>query len=62
MLNYSPRIAPFCECFRRNQKWLAEVCVARKVGGEVKAYKNKKDTVLQLRKKRAEAKMYNEVR
>eukprot|EP00752_Nemacystus_decipiens_P006748 g6063.t2 len=41
-------------------KWVAEVCVARKVGREVKAYKDKKDTVLELRRKRAEAKMYNE--
>lgn len=36
------------------------MCVAREVGREVKAYKNKKDTVLELRRKRAEAKMYNE--
>eukprot|EP00903_Cladosiphon_okamuranus_P010786 g10192.t1 len=41
-------------------KWVAEVCVARKVGREVKAYKDKKDTVLELKRKRAEAKMYNE--
>lgn len=36
--------------------------MARKVGREVRAYKDKKDTVLELRRKRAEAKMYNEVR
>ncbi|CAM9323183.1 unnamed protein product [Ectocarpus sp. 12 AP-2014] len=41
-------------------KWVAEACVARKVGREVKAYKDKKDTVLELRRKRAEAKMYND--
>ncbi|CAM9423368.1 unnamed protein product, partial [Scytosiphon promiscuus] len=41
-------------------KWIAEACVARKVGREVKAYKDKKDTVLELKRKRAEAKMYNE--
>lgn len=43
-------------------QWVAEACVARKVGREVKAYKDKKDTVLELKRKRAEAKMYNEVR
>lgn len=42
-------------------KWVAEVCVVRKVGRELKAYKDKKGTVLQLKKKRAEAKMYNKV-
>eukprot|EP00904_Undaria_pinnatifida_P003525 jgi/Undpi1/13173/HiC_scaffold_8.g02835.m1 len=41
-------------------KWVAEVCAAREVGRGVKAYKGKKDTVLQLRRKRAEAKMYND--
>ncbi|CAM9640062.1 unnamed protein product, partial [Sphacelaria rigidula] len=41
-------------------KWVAEVCVAREVGRELKAYKDKRDTVLELRRKRAEAKMYNE--
>lgn len=35
--------------------------MVRKVGRELKAYKDKKGTVLQLKKKRAEAKMYNEV-
>lgn len=35
--------------------------MVREVGRELKAYKNKKGTVLQLKKKRAEAKMYNEV-
>lgn len=34
--------------------------MARKVGQELKAYKDKKDTVLELKRKRAEAKMYNE--
>lgn len=42
-------------------QWVAEVCVAREVGRELKAYKDKKDTVMELRRKRAEAKMYNEV-
>ena len=42
-------------------KWVAEVCVAREIGQEVKAYKDKKDTVFKLRKKRAEAKMYYKV-
>ena len=51
-----PRSRPVVIC-----QWVAEVCVARKVGREVKAYKDKKDTVLELRRKRAEAKMYNEV-
>lgn len=37
------------------------MCVAREVGRELKAYKDKRDTVLELRRKRAEAKMYNEV-
>ncbi|CAM9192623.1 unnamed protein product, partial [Discosporangium mesarthrocarpum] len=41
-------------------KWVAEVCVAREVGREIKAYKDKKDTVMELKRKRAEAKMYNE--
>ncbi|CAM9915964.1 unnamed protein product, partial [Choristocarpus tenellus] len=41
-------------------KWVAEVCVAREVGREIKAYKDKKDTVMELKRKRAETKMYNE--
>lgn len=42
------------------EQWVAEVCAAREVGRELTAYKNKKGTVLELKRKRAEAKMYNE--
>jgi hypothetical protein len=40
-------------------KWVAEVVLAREVGHEVNAYRGKRATVLQLKRSRARAKMYN---
>lgn len=59
-MNLPERALLYCAGSRRGQ-WVAEVCVAREVGEALKAYKDQKHTMLELRRKRAEAKMYNEV-
>jgi hypothetical protein len=41
-------------------KWVADVRLAYKVGDEIAAYKKKRKTVVELKRSRAHAKMYNE--